>query len=237
MNTIDNTDNTTVQEQSCGRAGDIIRLGILPLGGTMAIVGDMGVGLSWLAQESAFELSTGRPWLGCFPTRRVKVLYLEQQYRSSAFRSRFLTSDWQREYPEAGKWLAYHDETKLDLDTIEGVHELAGMISEFGAGILIVDDFTSTCGKEDPDNLRLTLDNYRIVIRDTGAAMIFVQSIMGGSSVSNFLKQEVDTIIRVSRSSNRQRELTLMNDRLYPVTLLPLTFDFKPGTAVPYNLA
>jgi hypothetical protein len=166
----------------------------------------------------------------------VKVLYLEQKYRSPAFRSRFLTSDWQREYPEAGKWLAYHDETILHMDTTDGVNQLVDLIVEFGAGVVMVDDFTSTCGGEDPDNIRLTMDNYRSVIRDTGAAAVFIQHIMGGSLAGSYLEQEVDTVIKVSRTSNRQRELTFKNDGLYPVMVLSLTFDFRPGIAVPFTL-
>ena len=109
------------------------------------------------------------------------------------------------------------------------------MIVEFEAGIVIVDDFTSTCGDEDPEHIRLTVDNYRRVIRDTGAAAILIQHPMDRDLVSNYLEREVDTTVSVSRTNNRRRKLTFRNDWLCPITMLPLTFDYRPGTAVPYT--
>lgn len=53
--------------------------GLIPQQGAVIIGGQEGVGKSWLALDLATATSRGLPWLGALPTRKCRVLYLDEE--------------------------------------------------------------------------------------------------------------------------------------------------------------
>ena len=53
--------------------------GILPKGGVLLVTGEPGGGKSWMLQELALAFTTGRPWLGHFPTTKADVLVIDEE--------------------------------------------------------------------------------------------------------------------------------------------------------------
>lgn len=63
--------------------------GILPKAGVLLVTGEPGGGKSWMLQELALAFSTGRPWLGHFPTTKAEVLVIDEENALRLLRKRF----------------------------------------------------------------------------------------------------------------------------------------------------
>src|SRR5665213_2593168 len=53
--------------------------GLLRKGETMNIIANSKVGKSWLVNDLAISVATGRPWLGIFPTTQGGVLLIDNE--------------------------------------------------------------------------------------------------------------------------------------------------------------
>lgn len=62
--------------------------GILPVGGSMVLVGDAGSGKTWLTMALAIDVDQGRPWLGQFKTRQAKVLVIDEENANQLLKRR-----------------------------------------------------------------------------------------------------------------------------------------------------
>lgn len=52
---------------------------ILPCQGALLMSGDPGVGKSWLLLDLAISVDQGKPWIGHFQTKKVNVLYVDEE--------------------------------------------------------------------------------------------------------------------------------------------------------------
>ena len=202
--------------------------GLLPTGGILVICGEPGIGKSFLAQQTAFELACGRRWMKLFPARESTVVFLELEKRSPISRARFRRDDWQAEYPEAMINLAYYDDDIPQLDTDIGVNKLEKIITDSNAKIIIVDSFTTTLLDEtDTVNIKRAVINYRKLAKNHGISFILVQHLIKRPTTydqkqgkwkepplrlndikgSKYLQYEVDTVLGMAVSKGREREI------------------------------
>jgi hypothetical protein len=122
----------------------------------------------------------------------------------------------------------------------------------------VVDTFPKTHQNDSPGNLTKTLSTYRDVAIKLDVAFILVnylryrklfidrktgirledpiglKHVWGGATFIG----SVDTIISLDTAENRTREINFLKNRYGYVELIllrkPMTFQFKPGTAVPF---
>ena len=232
--------------------------GLLPTSGILVICGEPGIGKSFLAQQTAFELACGRRWMGLFPAKETIVVYLELEKRSPIARARFRREDWQKEYPEALVNLGYYDEDIPQLDTDFGANKLENMIKDTGAKIIIVDSFTTTILDEtDTVNIKTAVVNYRKLAKTYEVSFILIQHLIkrpttydqkGGKwkepplrlndmKGSKYLQYEVDTVLGVAISKGREREIGFLKHSFCPYQLSeagPLYFQYRPDTTTPF---
>ena len=236
-----------------------IRPGLLPTGGLMVITGEPGVGKSFLAQQTAFELSSGRRWLGLFPSNRVKVAYFELEKRSPIARARFRRDDFRKEYPESVDYLGYYDEDVPRLDTDAGTKLLERLVSDFGTQVVIVDSFATTVWDEiDLSNIKKSVGNYRSIAKKLHLSFILIHHLtkrgvqydskkgewkeppirLDNLRGSKFLEYEVDTVIGLTRQRiSGIRDIGFLKHSFCPfpyIEMVPLHYFYQASTPKPF---
>lgn len=227
----------------------------------MTITGEPGIGKSWFCQQTAFELSSGRRWLRMFPTKQVKVAYLELEKQSPIAKDRFLRDDWKREYPESKGWLGYFNDESIRMDTVPGLARLEELVIDFNPKVVIVDSFATTVLDEvKPEFLKPAIMNYRFLARKYKMSFILVHHLNKGSKSYNpgtnswekepldldnlkgnkLFNYEVDTVVGLAVRPGQIRDLIFLKHSFstYPLSdSTPPKFRWKPETPIPFPSA
>jgi len=237
----------------------LIEPGLLPVGGLMTITGEPGQGKSFACQQGAFEIATGRRFLGLFPTIKSKVCVIEQEKRSAVSRLRYETKECQETYPDAEGMLGLYDETVIQMDTTGGRRYMRTLLHDFGCKVCFVDSYSVTLNDElDLSTQKGTIKAYREIAKELGIAFILVMHLnkrginfdpkagqykepplrlddMRGSKVMQY---EIDTSIGiVSRKSTRLVSFLKHSFSEYPLSEKdPLEYEFCGSSAVPFQL-
>lgn len=233
---------------------------LLPTGGVMTIVGGPGVGKSFIAQQTAFEIATGRRWLNLFPVNRKRVAYIELEKRSAIARGRFRQEHWHKEYPEAKDWISYCDDRLLILSTPSDSLTMEKAIQEVEAEVIIIDSFAQTVWDEtDISALKQAITNIRTIAKRNHASFILIhQLIKKGVDFDRkagiykeaplrledmkgcrHLAYEVDLTIGILAHTKGIREIAFLKSSHAPVEITavePIKLDWMPSTAVPFQL-
>ena len=241
---------------------DLIKPGLLHTGGLMVITGEPGSGKSWLVQQMAFELATGRRFLGLFPVQKSVVCIIETEKQSPVARARWMDPKWRQEYgDEAGANIGYYDDDIPNLANPSGRRIIESMIKQWQPDIFIVDSFANTTFDErELDKMKSTILNYRGLARDyeipfamiqhlnkrakafSGKQDGFVESVITMNDLrgSKYLQYEVDTVIAMTKdpSSPSVKNIGFLKHSFCPIQLqdmAPLKFKFMPHTVKPFQ--
>mgnify|MGYP001590453997 CR=1 FL=1 len=192
----------------------VVGNGLLPAQQVMFIYGEYSTWKSWLAQDLAYAVSNGLPWL-CWNTSKVNVLMIqteisagEYQLRWDAFiRNRGITVSSNSLYVDSSL------DVKLDVSTCIG--ELKAAIGHYDIGLVIVDNlYSSTTGNiSRNDDANIIISNVKMLAASTGVAFVIVhharqgQMSITGEQIrqrgyemfgSSFLTNWADTILEVT---------------------------------------
>ena len=238
----------------------VIEPGLLPTGGIMVVIGEPGIGKSFLVQQMAFEIATGRRLIGIFPCKRKKVAYFELEKRSPISRRRFKDEEWQKEYPGATYSLGFYDDTIPRLDTDKGAKLFKDAVEDFGCKVVIVDSFSVTLEDEiELSSQKRTILKYREIAKDLKLSFILIQHLVKRGIVydpktsqykepplrlddmrgSKYMEYEVDTVMGLVHGKSKGiRQLGFLKHSFSPIQLSeeqPLLVTFTGSKAVPFN--
>jgi len=234
--------------------------GLLPTGGLLVITGEPGVGKSFLVQQTAFELATGRRLLGLFPTRREKTVYCEFEKGTPIARSRFTDPRWKIHYSGAIGYLHYYDKSVPDLSNPREVESFTEALHNFGSKIAIIDSYSVMIDDElnlsEQRNIILT---YRRIANELKMSFILIQHLKkkgrdynrntGGYQAaplemndlrgSKTIQYEVDTIIGLVVDKRKGfRQLGFLKHSHCPMLLSeepPIILRFDGSSATPFT--
>ena len=237
-----------------------INPGILPTGSLLAIVGEPGQGKSFLAQQTAFELACGKRWVGLFSTKEAKVGYLELEKQTPITQLRIHREDWKKLYPKAGENLGYFDSGKLYLDTQRDTQILGTMITDMGCNVVVIDSFNVTVANEnDPENMKIALNNYRWLTKTIGVAFVMVVQLRKRGHAydhkaskfvepplslddlrgSKLFEYEIDSAVGITRTgAGATRNFAFLKHSHSPVEYMsktPLSLQYNAATAPPFK--
>jgi hypothetical protein len=153
--------------------------GLLRQGETMNVIAAPKVGKSWLTLGLAFAVATGRPWLSTFPTRRGKVLVIDNELHRETIAHRLRT------LASAMNWPIEDIADRIDVVALRGcledLHSLGAGLKKIERGryaLSIIDAWYRTLprGTDENDNgtmaaLYNELDGYSDTI-DTSFANV-----------------------------------------------------------------
>lgn len=238
----------------------IIEPGLLQTGGLLSIVGKPGAGKSFLSQQIAYEVASGRRVLGLFPAVRCKVLYCETEERGQQSKIRLVRDDWEREYKGALDNLEFITHY-FDLTSSPMLMELERNIVEGKFKLIILDSFTTTIG--DPNEERWMRDiimALRQLCTKLGIGFILIHHLrkpqQAFSFKSNVFKEApitleeirgvytqqymVDTAIALEKTKESlgKRYIAFLKHSYCPILydeLIPLEYTFQGSEPVPYS--
>ena len=238
----------------------VIQPGLLPTGGIYVIGGEPGIGKSWMAQQMAFEISSGKRALGLFPTKQSRVVYLELEKRSDIARNRFVDNVWKKKYPESGNFLGHYDDDIPRMDTTTGRKKMENLVAEFGAEVMVVDSYAVTYMDEvDSTTNKNTISNYRQIAKEHNMAFILIHHLtkrgadydrnakewheepirldnLRGNKIFHY---EVDTVVGLTKYGRLERQMTFLKHSFSSAPyqdLEPMVFNYSPASAIPMQL-
>jgi len=239
----------------------LIEPGLLFRGGLMIVTGQPGTGKSFMVQQIAHEIASGRRILGILPGKQGKVLYIELERQSDLSRKRFFSLAWRNWYGVAAENLLYFDSVPLKIDTRDGYKLLEKLIADNIPDVVIIDSFATIIDNESEQGpIKDVVDTLKGLAKRWETSFILVQHMVKKGTVYNQKKAEffeaplrlddikgnkyllhmVDTVCGVVSEKGRKEErvLLFMKHNWSEVDLVnsdPITFEYKPNTTVPYQ--
>jgi len=192
---------------------EVIGGGILLEGTKIVLFGEPKTYKSLLAEQLAFCLSTGNPWVG-FKTEQSVVGYVQAEVPRPMFRIRTLKMGRNLTVPHG--FLNFATQRNLKFDRDSGFDELYKACNKIRPTVLIVDPiYKFTSGSEEPTLLRF-VDNMDKLIDDFGLSVVLIHHSrkprstaqgaiidMGGSELRGpIIEQWADGIIRIRGDLN-----------------------------------
>lgn len=203
----------------------IIEPGLLVAGGLFCIAGMPGEGKSFMAQQIAYELATGRLILGLFKAKRCRVAYFELEKQNAIAVDRFMNPNWQKEYNGAyPSWLGYFGDTpqNINIDSKDDYNRLFEAIKESKAKVVIIDSFSVTTSADENaiKPQKLAISRYRDIAKQLNIGMVLVTHInkpkrdKEGKAIainlsdirgSSILSYTIDTAIGVCKKEKQKK--------------------------------
>lgn len=188
--------------------------GLLPAQQVMFIYGEYSTWKSWLAQELAYSVSKGIPWL-CWETQRANVLIINSEISEGEYQLRWQTFVSNRNITPESNSLYVDSSLDIKLDLTQAIDELKKVILLHTIQLVIIDNlYSSTLGNiSRNDDVNVVIANIKMLSSTTGAAFVIVhharqgQITIQGEQVkqrgyemfgSSFLTNWADTILEVS---------------------------------------
>lgn len=205
----------------------LIEPGLLVAGGLFCIAGMPGEGKSFMAQQIAYELATGRLVLGLFKAKRCRVAYFELEKQNLIAVDRFMNPKWQKEYKGAyPDMLGYFGDepNNINIDSKEDYNKLIAAIKDYGAKVVIIDSFSVTTSADENaiKPQKVAISRYRDIAKKLNVGMVLVTHInkpkrdKDGKIVpvtlsdirgSSILSYSIDTAIGVSKKEKQKKLL------------------------------
>ena len=113
----------------------------IPEGGLILLCGEGGVGKTWVGLDLAYELTLGGKWLGYFPLRKSKVIYVDEERTKTFFKLRFNKMEKAKGYPMNEKNFRLSVGKFIKLDQDRGIKILNKIIEKQRPDVVIIDAF------------------------------------------------------------------------------------------------
>ena len=237
----------------------IVNPHLLSGGDLMLLQGDTDTGKTWLCQQIAFEISSGRRLLGLFPVQRSRVIYLDLEERGPELVKRFMREDWAKEYPEvSGDWLIYHNESEIMIDSKVGLDALTQMIFKYNPRVIIMDSFAvAQTNESDQVCLKKAMKGIKTLARKYKVAFIMVQHAikpitaydqkkssfvqtrmtLDRSRGTSFLGYSIDSGIALEKDGQYNRKISFTKHSFSKIPFKDLEsfkFEHDPDKPIPY---
>lgn len=128
----------------------------------MMIVGDPEAGKTWLSLQLAYDIASGKNWLGYFPTQQARVLHLALEDWEKLAAPRW--SKLKKLYIGARDYIYVASQPGLKLDTSKGKAELVRIITEYHIEVIIIDTWRAAISGD--ENASATSDNFYFCIAE-----------------------------------------------------------------------
>jgi len=173
---------------------NIIDGGILYEGTKLIVYGLPKRHKSVVAEQLAFCVAVGTPWLG-FKTERIKVGYVQGEVPRPMFRERTLKMGRNQQVPSDSLYFMTHSNLKLDRDS--GIKEIEKAIKRNKPQLLIIDPIYKFTTGSDEVNLLHFVDNMDYLIGQYGITIVLVHhSRKPGTSVTGDIIDQGGTELR-----------------------------------------
>ena len=229
---------------------DFIGYGLLRRRAVMFLYGEYSSFKSWLAQDLAISLASGRDWL-IYPTSRARVLIINAELSRLDYRIRWLKMITSRKLlgNEAVKSrIAIENSAEVKLDTSFGCNYVMSLVEKYRIEVIILDNLFSLAAGNLVSNVdaNILIANCKLLASRTNVAVVWVhharQGIIdlrsGGNFiqqayemfVSSFLTNWADTIVESRKENGHENVITLtpQKHRLSDIHPMGAMFKFNP---------
>jgi len=121
----------------------------IPKSGMILLCGEAEKGKTWLALDLAIELTRGGKWLGQFPVKKSKVLYIDEEKPKAFFKKRIRLMGAAKDYFPSKEFLKFSFQKGMKLDRERGVKLFSTLLEKHQPDVVILDAFADfLTGKE-----------------------------------------------------------------------------------------
>lgn len=121
----------------------------IPKSGMVLLCGEAEKGKTWFALDLAIELTRGGKWLGQFPVKQSKVLYIDEEKPKAFFKKRLRLLSNAKEYTPTSTSLAFSFQKGMKLDRERGIKLFTKLLEKHQPDVVILDAFADfLTGKE-----------------------------------------------------------------------------------------
>jgi len=121
----------------------------MPKCGMVLLCGEAEKGKTWLALDLAIELTRGGKWLGEFPARQSKVLYIDEEKPKEFFKKRLRLLTNAKGYVPKREQLTFSFQKGMKLDRERGIKVFSLLLEKHQPDVVILDAFADfLTGKE-----------------------------------------------------------------------------------------
>lgn len=121
----------------------------MPKSGFVLLCGEAEKGKTWLALDLAIELTRGGKWLGQFPVKKSKVLYIDEEKPKAFFKKRLKLLGNAKQYKPSKDSLIFSFQKAMKLDRERGVTMFSKLLEKHKPDVVILDAFADfLTGKE-----------------------------------------------------------------------------------------
>ena len=154
---------------------EIISSRLLCKGETMIIIGEPGVGKSWLLERLCRDLVEGKPLLGIFAPVKKRVLWISLEMTGTSFKER-LVHGIDRSLLYWGQLTIWETPFLNILDEVQ-FRKLCEQVSETGAEVVLTDTFAQLLLESTEATNRSIMERISLVNKKYGTTWITVQHI------------------------------------------------------------
>ena len=154
---------------------EIISSRLLCKGETMIIIGEPGVGKSWLLERLCRDLVEGKPVLGIFAPVRKKVLWITLEMTGTSFKERLLHVI-DRSLLYWGQLTVWETPSLNILDEIQ-FRRLCEQVSETGSEVILTDTFAQLLLENTEATNRSIMERISYINKKYGTTWITVQHV------------------------------------------------------------
>ena len=190
--------------------------GLIPQGGRVVLVGDPGVGKTWLLASLALCVASGEPWLGHFGTVRAPVVVVDEENHLAVLKERYAMLAKGHGLPMSSDVQLVTGQG-LDLCKPENVDALLDLLWEIGPGLLILDSYlrVHSANENSAQEMAAVQRTIGEIASQIGCAVVIAHHTRKFSESSNRADQRVrgssdivafiDTLLSVSKVASGMR--------------------------------
>jgi len=147
--------------------------GLIPQGGRVLLVGDPGVGKTWLLASLALCVASGKPWLGHFETMKGPVVVIDEENGLAVLRERYCLLADGLELPTSSDVHLVAGQG-LDLCKRADVDSLLDLLGEIGPSLLILDSYlrVHSANENSAQEMAEVQRTITEIARDVGCAVV-----------------------------------------------------------------
>jgi len=197
---------------------------LIPTGGSFELYGKTGVGKSFLAAQLVLDVAEGKPFLGRYPTKQGKVVYIQGELTERELSKRFETMS--KLYPSVHQPVVWLPGAMMrDLDTPSQFRQVHEAVMDIKPALILLDPLSLVMSGDvnsQHDMLKLlkALDKWRFTDFTPATGLVHHtrktrfdssgEAITGGYEESGGSRAVIEwsgTILRLVRKSEEARTL------------------------------
>ena len=148
----------------------------VPESGLVLLCGEAERGKTWFALDLAIELTRGGKWLGEFPVKKSKVLYIDEEKPKAFFKKRLRLLGTEKQYLPSKSSLIFSFQKGMKLDRERGVKLFSTLLEKHRPHVVILDAFADfLTGKEnDVTDILKIYDVLKYMRKQYGITFIII---------------------------------------------------------------